>query len=265
MGTDKNDGLGLMFNFEMVSFEFTASFFRRLIQNSETSFPAPFMPVYVFSNLDRRRSIRRLGNDVRKAKLIHMLQFTVRGVQCMYYGEEIGMTDAKFPFGSAIDPIPHKFKYVPRFIPDTLGLTINRDEVRTPMQWDATKNAGFSSAEKTWLPVHENYHIINVEIEDRDEHSLLNTIKTLMKIRNTHRSLQEGSLKLIENLPEDVLGYTRVLDDEKINILLNFDDKNKEIQIEATEVIFKLSKQCQLNGNIIHLGSYGGLILKHAS
>lgn len=265
MGKDKNDGLGLMFNFEMLNFKFTADYFRQLIKNSENSFPDPFMPVYVFSNHDRRRSMTKLGGDIHKAKLLHMLQFTVRGVPCLYYGEEIGMTDAKFPFESAIDPIPHKFKYVPRFIPDTVGLTINRDEVRTPMQWDATKNAGFSSAEKTWLPVHENYHIINVEIEDRDEDSLLNTIKTLMKIRNTHRSLQEGSLKLMENLPEDVLGYTRALDDEKISILLNFDDKKKEFQIEANEVIFKLSKQCQLNGNTIHLGSYGGLILKHAS
>jgi glycosidase len=86
-----------------------------------------------------------------------MLQLTVRGVPCMYYGEEIGMTDLPQPFGTALDPIPHKFKFIPRFIFDLLGLLINRDEVRTPMQWDGTKNAGFSSAEKTWLPVHRNY------------------------------------------------------------------------------------------------------------
>ena len=262
MGTDKNDGLGLMFNFEMLSFGFTASYFRQLIQNSEMSFPTPFMPVYVFSNLDRRRSMRRLGNDVRKAKLLHMLQFTVRGIPCMYYGEEIGMTDAKFPFGSAIDPIPHKFKYVPRVIPDTLGLTINRDEVRTPMQWDASKNAGFSSAEQTWLPVHENYHNINIELEDKDEDSLLNTIRTLIKIRNAERVLQEGSLELIENLPEGVLGYTRSMNSEKIFVLLNFDNKEKDIRLDVNEVIFQLSRVNHLNDTNIHLSSYGGLILK---
>ena len=106
------------------------------------------MPVYVFSNHDRRRSIHRLGEDVRKAKLLAMLQLTVRGVPCLYYGEEIGMTNLTLPFDTALDPVPHKFKFVPRFVFNLLGLTINRDEVRTPMQWDGTRNAGFSSAEE---------------------------------------------------------------------------------------------------------------------
>jgi glycosidase len=246
----------------MLSFKFTADFFRELIRNSEETFPEPFMPVYVFSNLDRRRSIRRLGNDVRKAKLLHMLQFTVRGVPCTYYGEEIGMTDAKFPFGMAIDPIPHKFKNVPRLIPDALGLTINRDEVRTPLQWNSTKNAGFSTADKTWLPVHENFREINVEAESREDNSLMNTIRRLLAIRNQERTLQEGSLELLENLPENVLGYTRYVDSEKILIVLNFDEKEKEFQAATKEVLFRLSERSQWNDNKVHLGGYGGLILK---
>ncbi|MBI5353722.1 MAG: alpha-glucosidase [Chloroflexi bacterium] len=171
------NGLGLIFNFEMLNFKFTADYFHSLIEKIENDFPDPFMPVYVFSNHDRRRSIHRLGEDIRKAKLLHLLQLTVRGVPCMYYGEEIGMTDSKFPFGTALDPIPHKFKIVPRFLLDAIGLTINRDEVRTPMQWDTTKHAGFSSAQKTWLPVHENHKTINVETENKDKGSLLNMVR----------------------------------------------------------------------------------------
>jgi alpha-glucosidase len=262
MGMDKNDGLGLMFNFEMLNFKFSAQYFRQLIQNNEKTFPSPFMPVYVFSNLDQRRSIKRLGDSLRKAKLLHLLQFTVRGVPCTYYGEEIGMSDAKLPFGTAIDPIPHKFKYVPRFILDSLAFTINRDEVRTPMQWDATENAGFSSADNTWLPVHENYREINVEAETRDDNSLLNTIRRLLEIRKKERALQEGSLEILENLPENVLGYTRIMDGEKILILLNFGEKEQELQAEATEVIFRLSERSQLHDKRIRLDSYGGLILK---
>jgi len=220
------------------------------------------MPVYVFSNLDQRRSIKRLGDSLRKAKLLHLLQFTVRGVPCTYYGEEIGMSDAKLPFGTAIDPIPHKFKYVPRFILDSLAFTINRDEVRTPMQWDATENAGFSSADNTWLPVHENYRAINVEAETRDDNSLLNTIRRLLELRKKERALQEGSLEILENLPENVLGYTRIMDGEKILILLNFGEKEQELQAEATEVIFRLSARSQLHDKRIRLDSYAGLILK---
>jgi alpha-glucosidase len=220
------------------------------------------MPVYVFSNHDKHRSIKRLNNDLRKAKLLHLMQLTVRGVPCMYYGEEIGMTDAKFPFATALDPIPHKFKFVPRFIFDALGVLINRDEVRTPMQWNATKNAGFSSSNKTWLPVHEEYDEINVETESADENSLLNTIRALMEIRNREPAFQEGTLEWIKHLPKNVLGYMRISGNEKYFVLLNFDDKEREFQIEATEVIFNVSSGSQLTHKLIHLDGYGGLILK---
>jgi len=79
----------------MLTFEFSAKYFRELIEDIENQYPDPFMPVYVFSNHDNRRSIKRLANNVQKAKLLHLLQFTVRGVPCLYYGEEIGMTDGK--------------------------------------------------------------------------------------------------------------------------------------------------------------------------
>ncbi len=262
LGDETNNGLGLIFDFEMLSFKFTADYFRRLIQNIETHFPDPFMPVYVFSNHDRRRSINRLGDDLQKAKLLAMLQLTVRGVPCMYYGEEIGMTDLKQPFNSALDPIPHKFKPIPRLVFDLLGLLINRDEVRTPMQWDETRNAGFSSAEKAWLPVHGNYKEINVERENREKDSLLNVIRTLAKIRKSRVSLREGSLELMNNLPDGVLGYTRKLGDEKIIVLLNFDEQAKEFPFEYSERIFKLSDQDEIRDKTIQLGALGGMVLK---
>jgi alpha-glucosidase len=262
LGRETNDGLTLVFDFQMLNFKFTADYFRGLIGEMERHYPDPFMPVYVFSNHDRRRSIHRLGEEVCKAKLLHMFQLTVRGVPCMYYGEEIGMTDDKFPFGSALDPIPHKFKFVPRFIFNLLGLTINRDEVRTPMQWDGTRNAGFSSAQKTWLPVHENYQKVNVEKESNECDSLLNAIRTLLKIRAREKSLHEGSLELMDSLPDNVLGYSRKCEGEKINIFLNFGKREKEFQFEQADPIFKLSKMDEVRGNVIHLDGYGGMILK---
>ena len=265
LGDKTNNGLTMVFDFGMVGFRFTADYFYKLIGHMERQYPHPFMPVYVFSNHDKHRSIHSLGDDLRKAKLLAMFQLTVRGVPCMYYGEEIGMTDSRFPFATALDPIPHKFKFLPRFIFDSLGLMINRDEVRTPMQWENTKNAGFSSADKTWLPVQKNYSEINVAIENKDDNSLLNTIRTLLKIRGKEKALQEGSLELLENLPKNVLGFTRTFNDEKILVFLNFDDGEKEFQAGGTECIFKLSKRSQWNGKTIRLNGYGGLILKHAS
>ena len=262
LGEQRNDGLGLVFDFEMLGFKFTAGYFRELIRNIEIHFPDPFMPVYVFSNHDKRRSAYRLGNDIRKAKLLHMLQFTVRGVPCMYYGEEIGMTNLPLPFESALDPIPHKFKFVPHFVFDLLGLTVNRDEVRTPMQWDASKNAGFSTAELTWLPVHKNYKEINVEKEGKDKDSLLNVIRGLLKIRNEEISLREGALEFLGGLPEGVLGYVRKNKDEKVIILLNFDGQEKVIRMEFSKCLFQLSDEDSVKAKAIRLNGFGGMILK---
>ena len=260
--TKNGDGLGLVFNFEMLNFKFSADYFHRLISKIEKDLPSPFMPVYVFSNHDRRRSIHRIHEDARKAKLLHLLQLTVRGVPCIYYGEEIGMTDSKFPFGSALDPIPHKFKYVPRIFLDAIGLTINRDEVRTPMQWDGTKNAGFSSAQKTWLPVHENYKTINVEVENKDTDSLLNTVRKLLKIRKEESAFSEGTLQLLDNLPKDVLGYKRKSGADEFVVFVNFGMKDKEIEVEQGNCIFSLSEKDAMKNSKVLLSGYDGVILK---
>jgi len=263
LGDTNNDGLGLVFDFGMLNIKFTADSFHKLIETMEIHYPDLFMPVYAFSNHDRRRSIHRLGGDVRKAKLLAMLQLTVRGVPCMYYGEEIGMTNLPLPFNTALDPIPHKFKFVPRFIFDMLGLTINRDEVRTPMQWDATKNAGFSSAEKTWLRVHENYRKVNVEDEDKEYDSLINAIRALLRIRIEEKSLREGTLELMNNLPDGVLGYARKFENEKVVILLNFDNTEKVFIFENSICIFKLSQRDEVKNRTIFLDGPSGMILKY--
>ncbi|MBK9927380.1 MAG: alpha-glucosidase [Anaerolineales bacterium] len=260
-GDEQNDGLTLVFDFEMLDFKFTADYFRELIGKIEAHFPSPFMPVYVFSNHDKKRSIHRLGNDARKAKLLHMFQLTVRGVPCMYHGEEIGMTNHKIPFGAALDPIPHKYKRLPRILFDALGMTVNRDEVRTPMQWDSTPNAGFSSGKQTWLPVHENYTTINVEKESKEDTSLLNTIRALLKIRTQEQAIQEGSLQLIEGLPNNVLGYVREFEKKRVAVFLNFSEQEVEFPFGATECLYQLSPTDQIKSKSIHLDSFGGMIV----
>ncbi|HSL44670.1 MAG TPA: alpha-glucosidase [Anaerolineales bacterium] len=261
LGDTTNNGLTLVFDFEMLNFKFTADYFRQLVQKMERHYAEPFMPVYVFNNHDKHRSMYRLGNDIRKAKLLAMFQLTVRGVPCMYYGEEIGMTDAKFSFAGALDPIPHKFRFAPRFVLDLLGVLLNRDEVRTPMQWNGTRNAGFSSAQKTWLPVHENYETINVEKQMAEPDSLLNTVRALLKIRNQERCLREGSLEILENLPQGVLGYATMLEGKRVLILLNFDEREMEFQFASSNAVFKLSECDEVKGKAIHLDGFGGMIL----
>lgn len=265
LGKDKNDGIGLVFNFEMLRFGFSANYFHGLISSLEKDFPIPFMPVYVFSNHDRRRSMKRLHGDVQKAKLLHLMQLTVRGVPCMYYGEEIGMQDARLPYKTALDPIPHLHKGVPRFLVDMVGETLNRDELRTPMQWDTTNAAGFSKSEKTWLAAHTNFRQVNVQKEQRNPNSLLSMIQQLLNIRKANAPISSGSLQLLNSqlLPKGVLAYRRILGNEEIIVLINFTKHKKEVSLPGTfSGIFSVNKTDTYNNGKVCLDTFGGIILK---
>ena len=179
------------------------------------------MPVCVFSNHDSRRSIRRLGNDPARAKLLQLLQLTVRGVPCIYYGEEIGMTDGHIARRQAQDPIPHEFGLVPEFVFDLHGITINRDRVRTPMQWDSSTNAGFSQSARTWLPVNPDHAAVNVAAETGKPDSLLSAIRAA-SLADGGPALHAGSLQLLDGLPDGILGYVRRSDTDELAVFLNF-------------------------------------------
>ena len=263
LGEKKNDGIGLVFNFEMLRFKFAAPYFHHIISDIERDFPDPFMPVYVFSNHDRRRSMRRLKGNVDKAKIIHLLQLTVRGVPCMYYGEEIGMSDGKLPYKTALDPIPHLYPGLTRGFVELADETLNRDDVRTPMQWDSSQNAGFSTATKTWLPVNNTYHKVNVASEEKDDGSLLNFIKRVLTLRNKMPVFSKGALTLInEGLPSGVLGYKRKLNNTEVIVLLNFNNSPKEIQMQdGSSSLLSVHKTDTISGGKVVLSAYGGIII----
>jgi glycosidase len=110
--------------------------------------------------------------------------------------------------------------------------------------------------------VHGNYKEINVENEDGDKDSLLNVIRALGKIRKEEAALREGSLELMEGLPNGVLGYVRKLGGEKITILLNFDSKEKQFELESAKCAFKLSPKDEIKNKAICLDGFGGMMLR---
>lgn len=264
LGEEKNDGLGLVFNFEMLRFKFSAKYFRSLIENSERDFAQPFSPVYVFSNHDRRRSIKRLQNNIEKAKLLHLLQLTLRGVPCVYYGEEIGMSDVRMPYKKALDPIPHKYKHVPRFLFDWNGETLNRDEVRTPMQWNGDANAGFSTSLKTWLPIAQNIAEINVETASRDTNSLLHVFKDVLKLRNAYDAFQTGELKILNTkvFGRKVLAFSRKTDNEEFLIVLNFSKSTAKLKVDKDFVYRYQLNASNISHHLLAIGKYGAAIIQ---
>lgn len=264
LGKEKNDGIGLAFTFEMLRFKFSARYFYKLAESLEGDFADPFMPVYVFSNHDRRRSLKRLNGDINKAKLLHALQLTVRGVPCMYYGEEIGMSDYRMPYKKALDPVPHLYKGVPRFLVDMAGETLNRDELRTPMQWDTSANAGFSAGNKTWLPVNPNYTTVNVKDALGNNQSLLNTVKQLLAIRKQYPALSKGAMQLISpaQLPANILAYTRQAEEQKVLVLLNFGKKEVPVIVpQNAKLLLQGSNKNQFVKGQVTLAPYSFSLL----
>jgi len=184
-------------------------------------------PVYVLSNHDIVRAYVRYGDGVHNdaiAKVMAGLYLTLRGTPLMYYGEEIGMTnndpkrreDVKDPIGKLGWP---KEK--------------GRDGERTPMQWDASQNAGFSEA-KPWLPVPSSYKTHNVATELKNSDSILNFYKRVLALRHENSALREGEyIALNENDP-NVLSYLRRYEDEAVLVVLNMSASSQKVSFDLT-------------------------------
>ncbi len=226
---DGTSGLTHVFDFKMLRFRFDARSFLRILVDAEAAFQAPNSPVYVFSNHDRPRSISRLGGNAAKARMLHFFQLTARGSPCFYYGEEIGMQGARLPHAAALDPMAHKFPPVLARLGRFFGHLVNRDEVRTPMQWTGGVNAGFSSAGRTWLPVGGDCAAANVESQMGTDASLLNTVRALLHLRREWRALKDGAVEAART-DGQVLLFRRELVDQRLLVAINFGRRPSDVQ-----------------------------------
>lgn len=230
------EGLHLVFLFKTLGTDFSAESFYRLLDEYERDFAPPLQPTWVLGNHDRTRYLFRLGNDVRKAKVLSTLQLTARGVPFLYQGEEIGMTQIEIPLAQALDPLAHRYRFVPPWLARWLrrrGVLINRDECRTPFQWSAQQNAGFSPpGVKPWLPIHPDYPQTNLEAQMHDPQSLLHHVRNLLGLRKQWSALCSGTCSLWAKtrLPPGVLGYRRASGQQSVDVLLNFSEQTRPIQ-----------------------------------
>ncbi|MGH3089639.1 MAG: alpha-amylase family glycosyl hydrolase [Rubrobacteraceae bacterium] len=165
-------------------------------------------------NHDNPRIASRVGGA--QARIAAMLLLTLRGTPTIYYGDEIGMTDGDIPPELERDPVA---KTVPGF---------GRDPERTPMQWNASENAGFSDGEP-WLPVAENHREINVEAQQKDPYSMLTLHSKLIALRRSEDALSVGSYSLFE-VRNDLLAYVREHDGHRFLVALNFGDEGSSFE-----------------------------------
>ena len=267
----KTNGLHLAFLFQSLDTKFDASSFRSIIENYEQYFPEPYTPTWVFSNHDQMRRISKLGNNMDKAKLNTTLQLTARGVPFIYYGEEIGMSNHRLSLKTAEDPIGQKFSRIPQFIVNLLtrsgSFSLNRDDCRTPMQWNQSINSGFCSDELTpWLPISLGHETINVQTEESDPNSLLNCYKNLLTLRKETPALHSGAMQLLPSfLFGNVLSFQRIYNEQVVQVWLNFSKKSTETSEigKNPKVLFSTNTNCNpLVDSLLHLEPYQGVVLE---
>jgi alpha-glucosidase len=138
-----------------------------------------------------------------------MLLLTLRGTPTLYNGDEIGMQDVPIPPALVQDPFE-------RNVP---GIGLGRDPERTPLQWDASAHAGFSTV-APWLPLAENYQQVNVDAQRRDARSMLTLHRELIAMRRSTPALALGSYRQVYS-DNDLLVYERALDGERRWVALN--------------------------------------------
>jgi alpha-glucosidase len=271
---DEASALHLVFLFKTLSMGFSGPAVRELIEEFERAFPDPFSPTYVFGNHDRPRFIHRLGGHQEKAKLLAMLQLTVRGVPFIYYGEEIGMRHHDIPLHEGLDPVAARYRFIPQWLVRflrTRGILLNRDECRTPMQWDGGPGAGFTTGPAApWLPIHPSSATNNVAAQEGDPGSLLSCYRGLLALRRAHPALAAGSLEMRKDprLPADVVAYVRAHEEggvrETASVLLNFARRETALDLaeHAGRRLYS-NRRGEVQAAPAHylLGAYEGIVL----
>jgi len=214
----KLDELHMPFNFILIGAPWSAGVFRAAVDNVEAALPPGAWPNYVLSNHDEHRMASRYGTA--QARVAMMLLLTLRGTPTVYYGDEIGLQDGIIP---------------PEVEQDPFGIRVpgqGRDPERTPMQWDATPNAGFCPPDSTpWLPISSDYQAINVASEQPQDSSMLALTHGLIELRRATPALYAGSYQSVNDVPEDCYVFIREADGQQYLIALNFSDAEQHLSI----------------------------------
>jgi alpha-glucosidase len=200
-------GAQMPFNFALISTLWSARSIEKIIGDYEKALPPGAWPNWVLGNHDRPRVASRVGAE--QARVAAMLLLTLRGTPTLYYGDEIGMHQVAIAPDEVHDPFE---KNVP-------GIGVGRDGCRTPMQWNATRNAGFSVA-TPWLPLASDFAHENVVNLDADTGSILTLYRALIQLRKQLPQLTSGVYEPVA-AQADLLLYRRRAEGEALIIALN--------------------------------------------
>lgn len=197
-------------------------------------------------NHDIPRSTSTWGNDgkywLESAKSFATTYFLQKGTPFIYQGQEIGMTNTIFNSFSEFKDVKSlnegkeklKAGMCEKKVLEILSNT-SRDNARTPMQWDGSINAGFTTG-RPWLKVNSNYKKINVKNQIKDKNSIYNYYKKLISLKKNNKTLTYGEFKLVLEDDKHIFAYLRELDGERYFILSNLSENEKKINLSEFNI-----------------------------
>ncbi|AOR22317.1 glycoside hydrolase family 13 protein [Clostridium taeniosporum] len=197
-----------------------------------------------WNNHDQPRVVSRFGNDKEywkeSAKMLATCLHMMKGTPYIYQGEEIGMTNVKFEnlndykdieiINAYNDLVVKKGRSHDEMMEGIYDR--GRDNARTPMQWDNSENAGFTTG-TPWIKLNPNYSKINVANQINDEDSIFNYYKKLIEIRKNNKIVVYGNYDLILDDSEEIYAYVRTLNDEKLLVICNFTGNNINFELPS--------------------------------
>jgi alpha-glucosidase len=248
-GTDLK-GAQLPFNFQLLQCAWSAEALAQSILSYYEALPAGAWPNWVLGNHDQPRIATRIGT--RQARIAAMLLLTLPGTLTLYYGEELGMTNVPIPPDQVQDPAE---KNEP-------GLGQGRDPERTPMLWDASPSAGFTSG-SPWLPLGDNHADLNVEALDRDPASTLHLYRQLIQLRKTSATLVTGKLQSVK-ADQHLLSFERIGEKETFLVLLNLSYDTVRFPLEIGTVVLStcLDRDAQIVSGHLDLRPAEGTVVR---
>lgn len=189
-----------------------------------------------YENHDVPRSISRFGSDrfrFESATALGASILFLRGTPYIYQGQEIGMTNVPFKSVEDLKDVSSINVYnllrkllFPKKIAWRFVMNFTRDHARTPMQWDASLNAGFTNG-TPWLMLNPNYPLINVESQNENPDSILNNYKKMIDVRRNSKTLTKGELEFLKT-HKDVLAVKRTLGEKEYLVVINLSDKKRK-------------------------------------
>jgi alpha,alpha-phosphotrehalase len=231
-----------------------------------------------WTNHDQPRALSRFGDDKnfheKSGKMLATVLHGLQGTPYVYQGEEFGMTNPYFDKIEKYQDVESKNMY--KILRDKglseeevldILMQKSRDNSRTPVQWNDTKNAGFTSG-TPWIGIPENYKKINAENALKDNNSIFYHYQNLIQLRRTEELLITGRYEDIDLENKKVYAYKRVGEDAELIIIANFYDKVTEFDVKGMdleEAFILLSNYVQspeINGNKLILKPYEAIIFK---